>query len=401
MIIEPVKNGKVEFIYLPKLSDGLSWDSFYEDTLANHPNAIFFDANSMQIKCGDQIVANVSDLTNYPDNDEMASAISDAIDEYASGVSSMSVQVQGTGNAIVDAQVNGSVLVLTRGNMASRDLVVSSGSLAEVITDNVPYSGASVGDKYINLVLNDPNQDNIPIPVNDLVDTYVGGDGIEVNGYTISVDGDEIPNKDYVDDKTALVVPTLQQSSFNIDISCEWSGQTLSHLYVTIPSSMKDIWETRDNPGSSISTTTLRLHFETRGSEKVQASCAIRTNSDFLVYDEPFDLVAAGQISLSSSDDPYSIYIVTSWMRDVTNSGSVDGSRNTSSTASGSLQITFNDYVDQKIIPNTFLDAVYPVGSVYSTSVNEDPKTILGGTWESHGSYSSSSKTTYFFKRTS
>ena len=399
MIIEPVKNGKVEFIYLPKLSDGLSWDTFYEDNLANHPNAIFFDANSMQIKCGDQIVANVSDLSNYPDNDDMASAISDAIDEYASGTSSMSVQVQGTGNAIVDAQVNGSVLVLTRGNMASRDLVVSSGSLAEVITDNVPYSGASVGDKYINLVLNDPNQDNIPIPVNDLVDTYVAGDGIAINGYTVSVDSNEIPDKDYVDHKTSLIVKTNQDSSFNINISCEWSGQTLSHLYVTIPSSMKDIWETRDNPGSSFSTTTLRLYVETRGSNKDQVSCAIRTNSEFLVYDEPFDLVEAGAISLSSSDIPYSIYLLTSWMRDVTTSGSIGGEIPASS--SGSIQLTFTDYIDQKVIPSKLLDAIYPVGSVYSTSVNEDPQSILGGSWESYGSYSSGSKTIYFFKRIS
>lgn len=62
-----------------------------------------------------------------------------------------------------------------------KDLVVNSGSVKEVTTAGTPYATAAVGDKYIDLVLNDSNEDHIYIPVKDLVDVYTGTTGTKVS----------------------------------------------------------------------------------------------------------------------------------------------------------------------------------------------------------------------------
>lgn len=61
-----------------------------------------------------------------------------------------------------------------------KDLVVSKGSVKVVDTTDTPYTGAKVGDKYVDLELNDPTKSHIYIPVQDLVDVYVSGNGVEV-----------------------------------------------------------------------------------------------------------------------------------------------------------------------------------------------------------------------------
>lgn len=62
-----------------------------------------------------------------------------------------------------------------------KDLVVNSGTVKEVTTANTPYTGAVVGDKYLDLVLNDSAEDHIYIPVKDLVDVYTGKAGTKVS----------------------------------------------------------------------------------------------------------------------------------------------------------------------------------------------------------------------------
>lgn len=52
-----------------------------------------------------------------------------------------------------------------------KDLVVQSGSIQTVTEADVPYSGAQIGDTYIDLVLNDPDSSHIYIPTKGLVDT--------------------------------------------------------------------------------------------------------------------------------------------------------------------------------------------------------------------------------------
>ena len=66
-----------------------------------------------------------------------------------------------------------------------KDLVISSGEVKTVTTADVPYEGAVVGDKYIDLTLNDSSADHIYIPVNDLVDAYTAGDGIAISSANV------------------------------------------------------------------------------------------------------------------------------------------------------------------------------------------------------------------------
>lgn len=62
-----------------------------------------------------------------------------------------------------------------------KDMVVSSGEVKTVTTANVPYQGAQVGDKYIDLTIANTSQNHIYIPVKDLVDVYVAGNGIRIS----------------------------------------------------------------------------------------------------------------------------------------------------------------------------------------------------------------------------
>lgn len=62
-----------------------------------------------------------------------------------------------------------------------KDLVVNKGNVKVVATAGTPYEGAVVGDKYLDIELNDPTKDHIYIPVKELVDVYTAGDGIEID----------------------------------------------------------------------------------------------------------------------------------------------------------------------------------------------------------------------------
>lgn len=72
-----------------------------------------------------------------------------------------------------------------------KDMVVSSGSVKTVTQTDVPYSGAVIGDKYIDLVIANATSSHIYIPVKDLVDVYTAGTSISVsNSNVISVVSD-------------------------------------------------------------------------------------------------------------------------------------------------------------------------------------------------------------------
>lgn len=72
------------------------------------------------------------------------------------------------------------------------DMVVESGEVKTVTTADVPYQGAVVGDKYIDLTIANTAQNHIYIPVKDLVDVYVAGNGISIsNNNYISVKVDQ------------------------------------------------------------------------------------------------------------------------------------------------------------------------------------------------------------------
>ena len=94
-----------------------------------------------------------------------------------------------------------------------KDLVISSGSLETVKEEGVPYSGAVVGDYYLDIVLNSPDSDHIYIPVNDLVDVYKAGDGLQLVDGTFSVNlGSERNGLQFVDGTLNLGLATEEQA---------------------------------------------------------------------------------------------------------------------------------------------------------------------------------------------
>lgn len=77
-----------------------------------------------------------------------------------------------------------------------KDFLVNSADIKEVDTEDQPYAGAAVGDLYIDFVINSKNADDtashVYLPVNELVDAYTGGNGIDVtasNIISVKVDG--------------------------------------------------------------------------------------------------------------------------------------------------------------------------------------------------------------------
>lgn len=90
------------------------------------------------------------------------------------------------------------------------DLVIQSGSLEVVEMPDIPYEGAVIGDRYLDLVLNDPNADHIYIPLDGLIGDYIAGDGIAITDGSIAVSiSDEAANGlKFADGKLALDLAT-------------------------------------------------------------------------------------------------------------------------------------------------------------------------------------------------
>jgi hypothetical protein len=72
-----------------------------------------------------------------------------------------------------------------------KDFLVKSATLETVTTADDPYSGAQVGDKYIDFVINakdaSETAEHIYLPVNDLVDVYTAGNGLTESNNEFSV----------------------------------------------------------------------------------------------------------------------------------------------------------------------------------------------------------------------
>lgn len=90
-------------------------------------------------------------------------------------IASYQVTVDGT---VVGADIN-----------IPKDYLVKSADIKVVDTADAPYTGAAVGDKYIDFVVNtvggDGNETHIYLSVQDLVDEYTAGDGIEISATNV------------------------------------------------------------------------------------------------------------------------------------------------------------------------------------------------------------------------
>lgn len=129
--------------------------------------------------------------TTYAKKADVDKSIKDLSDSIAAG---------GV-NAVVSLAENSSTAyaksyVLSQGNKQigtiniPKDMVVSSGSLKSVTSANDPYTGAKVGDKYIDLVIANSTSEHIYIPVSDLIDTYLAGDGLTLENSKFSIKKD-------------------------------------------------------------------------------------------------------------------------------------------------------------------------------------------------------------------
>lgn len=112
-----------------------------------------------------------------------------------------------------------------------KDYLVKSATVKTVEVENIPVSGYKVGDKYIDFIVNTTdntgNESHIYLLVNELVDVYTSGDGIEVGvDNTISLitqDGTKtvggISSNDYKEFKGAATKSNANEMDINaIDI---------------------------------------------------------------------------------------------------------------------------------------------------------------------------------------
>jgi hypothetical protein len=81
----------------------------------------------------------------------------------------------------------------------NEEVMLKSGSLEIVTETDTPYAGAIVGDKYLDLQLNDADGTHIYVSVNGLVDTVKAGIGIKV------VDNTVIANLSAVDNNALII----------------------------------------------------------------------------------------------------------------------------------------------------------------------------------------------------
>lgn len=71
-----------------------------------------------------------------------------------------------------------------------KDTALLNGDIKEVVSNGTPFSGAKVGDKYIDLLLNDANKTHVYIPATALVDVYDGSKYISTENHVVTLQYD-------------------------------------------------------------------------------------------------------------------------------------------------------------------------------------------------------------------
>ena len=95
----------------------------------------------------------------------------------------------------------------------AKDMVLQSAVLKKVVEANVPYEGAKIGDPYIEMAFNDTAASHIYVPVKELVDTYIPGDGIKIENNVISVElGSDANGLHVADGKLNLGLATAESA---------------------------------------------------------------------------------------------------------------------------------------------------------------------------------------------
>lgn len=109
--------------------------------------------------------------------------------------------------------VNGEVTYVGDTINIAKDMVLQSAVLKKVTEADVPYEGAKIGDPYIEMAFNDTTASHIYVPVKDLVDTYISGDGIKIENNVISVElGSDANGLHVADGKLNLGLATAESA---------------------------------------------------------------------------------------------------------------------------------------------------------------------------------------------
>ena len=90
-----------------------------------------------------------------------------------------------------------------------KDMVVQSGEVKTVETNDTPVAGYKVGQKYIDLLLANGSDQHIYILVNDLVDIYTAGNGVKLAGRAFSIDEAVVATKTWAEGTFAKKGTTL------------------------------------------------------------------------------------------------------------------------------------------------------------------------------------------------
>lgn len=132
-------------------------------------------------------------LARMKDLQTLASKVKQLLDGTVTSVSLAKDTIAETGyTASYTLSVNGTPLS-TKINIP-KDFLVKAATLETVEADNDPYSGAAIGDKYIDFVINAKDSsetaEHIYLPVGDLISVYTAGNGLVLDGnqFSVSVD---------------------------------------------------------------------------------------------------------------------------------------------------------------------------------------------------------------------
>lgn len=167
-------------------------------TIVKNDNGVLSVASSALVQYEGENAINVSDVDTDNNktislkintNDTILSQNTDGLKATVS-ISKLATASEGYAASYQLVDKNGDSLGTTID--IPKDMVVSAGEVKVVETADTPYTGAAVGDKYIDLTIANADNSHIYVPVKDLVDIYTSGNGVTVaddNTISVKIDG--------------------------------------------------------------------------------------------------------------------------------------------------------------------------------------------------------------------
>lgn len=174
-----------------------------------------------------------------------------------------------------------------------KDLVVTKGEVKEVETQDDPYSGAQVGDLYLELTI--ANQSTpVYIPVKSLTDVYTGSTYISVDAGVISVKYDDLKNQINTD----LVAPISSKvTALEATVGEEGSGlvKDVADLKTSLANKVDKV------DGSSLITSEKLALIDTNASNisELQSDLSAKLDNTATVNGQSF---VEGECTLTASD---------------------------------------------------------------------------------------------------